>query len=190
MRTQPPHASQHGKKKLLTWQTTLGWITVEETQWRLGRRGPVLRPFCARAGVEPRGTSRRLQRVRVDFGAEESFARAVQRVQEHDGVDVAFGRLRRHTLAHGAQMSALPVPPPKAAAAVLVTPMDGSLLPIVTPPGARRGSEKRQTTALARSAAVPGPRKGIRHRPLRRDSEQRGRGRSALAADRLRRRPG
>ncbi|MFM2016336.1 MAG: hypothetical protein RIQ51_1826, partial [Bacteroidota bacterium] len=82
------------------WQTTFGWIAVEETQWRLGRRGPVLRPFCTRAGVKARGTSRRLQRVLVDFGAEASFARAVVRVREHYGMDVALGRLRRHTLAH------------------------------------------------------------------------------------------
>ena len=40
-------------------------------------------PSCARAGVKARGTSRRLQRVLVDFGAEESCARAVLRVREH-----------------------------------------------------------------------------------------------------------
>lgn len=62
--------------------------------------------FCAAAGVEPRGTSRRLQRALVDFGAEESFARAAGRVREHYGVTVATGRLRRHTLAHGARLSA------------------------------------------------------------------------------------
>ena len=89
---------------------------MEEAQWRLGRRGQVLRPFCVRAGVEPRGSSRRLQQVLVDFGAEESFARAAQRVGEHYGVEVAEGRVRQHTLTHGAQMSALVVVPPHAAA--------------------------------------------------------------------------
>ena len=146
VRHQHPQAIQCGKKKLLKWQTTFGWIAVEETQWRLGRRGSVLRPFCTRAAVAPRGTSRRLQRVLVDFGAEESFARAVQRVREHYGVDVALGRLRRHTLAHGAQMSALVVPPPKVAAAVLVTQMDGSLIPIVTP--AAHGADRRKGKQL------------------------------------------
>jgi hypothetical protein len=146
VRRQHPQAIQHGKKKLLQWQTTFGWIAVEETQWRLGRRGSVLRPFCTRAAVAPRGTSRRLQRVLVDFGAEESFARAVQRVREHYGVDAAWGRLRRHTLAHGAQMSTLVVPPPKAAAAVLVTQMDGSLIPIVAP--AAHGADHRKGKQL------------------------------------------
>jgi len=83
----------------------------------------VLRPFCTRAGVAARGTSRRLQRVLVDFGAEESFARAVGRVREHYGVDVALGRLRRHTLVHGAQMSALAMPPPRIFHSIGLTPL-------------------------------------------------------------------
>jgi hypothetical protein len=106
----------------------------------------VLRPFCVRAAVEPRGTSRRLQRVLVDFGSEESFARAAQRVQEHYGVEVALGRLRRHTLEHGAQMSALEIPPPRDAAAVLVTQMDGSLIPLVAP--SAHGADRRKGKQL------------------------------------------
>jgi hypothetical protein len=130
----------------LSWQTTFGWITVGETQWRQGRRGKMLRPFCVQAGVEPRGTSRRLQRALVDFGAEESFARATARVREHYGVAVATGRLRRHTLAHGAQLSALAPPPPRTAAAVLVTQLDGSLIPIVT--GTATGGDRRKGKQL------------------------------------------
>ena len=86
---------------------------MEEEQWRLGRRGQVLRPFCVRAGVEPRGSSRRLQRAMVDFGAEESFAEAAQSLHEHYGLDVSVGRVRGQTLVHGAQLSAMKVPPPK-----------------------------------------------------------------------------
>ena len=71
---------------------------MEEVQWRLGRRGPLLRPFCERAGVRPRGRSRRLQRALVDFGAEESFARAAVRVREHYGLDVAAEQVRQQTL--------------------------------------------------------------------------------------------
>ena len=107
---------------------------MEEAQWRLGRRGPLLRPFCERAGVSSRGRSRRLQRALVDFGAEESFARAAQRVQEHYGLDVAAEAVRQQTLRHGAQLSALKLPPPKRAATTLVTQLDGSLIPIVVPP--------------------------------------------------------
>ena len=95
--------------------------------------------------MEPRGTSRRLQRVLVDFGAEESFARAAGRVREHYGVDVALGRVRRPTLAHGARMSALEAPP-AAAAAVLVTQLDSSLIPIVAPTA--QGADRRKGKQL------------------------------------------
>jgi hypothetical protein len=75
-----------------------------------------------------------LQRALVDFDAEESFARAAQRVQEHYGLDVAASAVRRQTLAHGVQISAVPVTPPKVAAHTLITQLDGSMIPIVVPP--------------------------------------------------------
>lgn len=81
----------------------------------------------------------------MDFGAEESFARAAQRVQEHYGLDVTATAVRQHTLAHGAQISALASTPPQRAARTLVTQLDGSLIPIVVPPGTgedrRRGKQ-------------------------------------------------
>lgn len=121
-------------------------MSVEEAQWRLGRRGQVLRPFCQRAGVRPRGRSRRLQRARVDFGAEESFARAAARVRAHYGLDVAAEQVRQQTLRHAARISALPVPPPQRAAATLITQLDGSMIPIVVPPAA--GADRRQGKQL------------------------------------------
>ena len=96
--------------------------------------------------MEARGSSRRLQRALVDFGAEESFARAAQRVREHYGVAVATSRVRRHTLRHGAQLSAQVVPAPPASVATLVTQMDGSLIPIVTV--AAHGADRRQGKQL------------------------------------------
>jgi hypothetical protein len=99
----------------------------------LGRRGKLLRPFCERAGVRPRGSSRRLQRALVDFGAEQSFVRAAAQVREHYGIEVGVERVRQQTRAHGAQISALKVTPPQQAAATLVTQLDGSMIPIVVP---------------------------------------------------------
>lgn len=139
-------------------------MSVAETLWRQGRRGGVLRPFCERAAVLPRGRSRRLQRALVDFGAEESFARAAQRVLEHYGLDVHASAVRRHTLAHGAQISALKVARPKSAVATLLTQMDGSMIPIVVPPeqgpDRRRGKqviwrEARLCLARAQGSASP-----------------------------------
>jgi hypothetical protein len=119
---------------------------VEEAQWRLSRRGQVLRPFCDRAGVRPRGRSRRLQRALVDFGAEESFARAAARVREHYGLDVAAEHVRQQTLKHGAQLSALIVSPPKRAAATLITQLDGSMIPLVVTPTV--GPDRRRSKQL------------------------------------------
>lgn len=81
----------------------------------------------------------------VDFGAEESFARAAQSMREHYGLDVSVGRVRRQSLVHGAQLSAMKVPPPKDSAAVVVTQLDGSMIPIVEvseqSPDQRKGKE-------------------------------------------------
>ena len=119
---------------------------MTEAHWRLGRRGPLLRPFCVRAGVRPRGRSQPLQRALVDFGAEESFARAAQRVHEHYGVVVSATQVREQTLTHGAQLSAQPVPPPQGAVPTLITQLDGSLIPIVVPP--TRGADRRRGKEL------------------------------------------
>jgi hypothetical protein len=86
-----------------------------------------------------------MQRVMVDFGAEESFAKAANSVREHYGVDVSVGRVRRHTLEHGTQMGGLTVPAPKDNAETIVSQMDGSMIPIVEPsaesPDQRKGKE-------------------------------------------------
>jgi hypothetical protein len=139
-------------------------VAVQEAQWRQGRRGGLLRPFCERSGSTPGGRSRRLQRALVDFGAEESFARTAQRVPEHYGLDVAASAVRRQTLAHGAQLSAVQVTPPKVAAPTLITQLDRSMIPIVVPPapGAdqRRGKqllwrEARLCLARAKDSLTP-----------------------------------
>lgn len=94
----------------------------------------MLRPFCERAGVRPRGRSPRLQRALVDFGAEESFAGAAARVKEHYGLEVVAEVVRQQTLKHGARISALTVSPPKQVAPTLITQLDGSMIPIVVVP--------------------------------------------------------
>lgn len=77
-----------------------------------------------------RGASLRLQRALVDFGAEESFARAAQRVREHYGIDVSVWRVRAATLEHARACGAVEKAPPEKAA-VLITQMDGSMIPVV-----------------------------------------------------------
>lgn len=112
---------------------------------RLGRRGRELRPFCVQAGVRPRGYSRRLQRALVDFGAEGAFAPAARRVREHYGIDVPESGLRQWTLQHGRAMAVMAEKAtPKKAAAIVVTEMDGSMVPVVQP-GAGKDRRKGKT---------------------------------------------
>lgn len=110
---------------------------------RLGRRGAELRPFCVSAGVRNRGYSQRLQRVMVDFGAEHSFTKAAERIQEHYGIEVPVEALRQHTLHHGRSLSQIPANRADAAK-TLVVEMDGTMIPIVrsgSGPDARKGKQ-------------------------------------------------
>jgi hypothetical protein len=105
-------------------------LEVQEQLLRLGRRGPELRPFCQSAGVRHRGYSKRLQRVVVDFGAEHSFGKAAQRVQEHYGIEVPVEAVRQYTLHHGRSIHQLATQA-LAPAKTLVVQMDGSMIPVV-----------------------------------------------------------
>jgi len=126
--------------------STYGRITVEEQLLRLGRRGPELRPFCAHAQVRPRGYSRRLQKVLVDFGAEGAFAPAARRVREHYGIEVPASGVRRWTLEHGKALAAMAEKTgPIKAAKIVVTEMDGSMVPVVQP---GTGKDRRKGKAL------------------------------------------
>ena len=107
-------------------------ISVEEQLLRLGRRGPELRPFCGQAGVRTGGYSRRLQRVLVDFGAEDSFAAAARRAREHYGIAIPASAVRCWTFHHGKAMGGVGEHlPPRPATERAIAEMDGSMVPIV-----------------------------------------------------------
>lgn len=115
---------------------------VEEQLLRLGRRGRELRPFCMKAGIRCRQHSRRLQRVLVDFGAESAFACAARRVREHYGIEVPVSAVRDCTLAHGKAIGRVADQiEPRAAASMLITEMDGSMVPVVQ---AGSGTDRRK----------------------------------------------
>lgn len=103
----------------------------------MGRSGAELRPFAVAAGVRSRDYSGPLQRVLVDFGAEESFGRAVERVREHYGIEVPASAVRRQTEAHGAVLQKQQEEQrrtelgPEPGVAVLITEIDGSMVPLV-----------------------------------------------------------
>ena len=96
-----------------------------------------MRPFSVAAEVKCRDYSKPLQRVLVDFGAEESFGRAVERVREHYGIKVPQSAIREQTEFHGAALAAAAEPlltqlGPAAGVELLITETDGSMIPIVS----------------------------------------------------------
>jgi len=101
---------------------------------RLGRAGPLTRPFCQRAQISPCGYSTLLQRAITDFGAEEAFGQINGRLHEHYGITVPTSSARQITLRHARQAQALrvttPAPP---AIEQVITEIDGSLVPLVEP---------------------------------------------------------
>lgn len=66
----------------------------------------------------------------VDFGADDSFLEAKKKIREHYGVDVPVTAARQHTLAHAKGIGAVKHQPGPAANMV-VTGLDGSMVPIV-----------------------------------------------------------
>lgn len=115
--------------------------------------GQLHRPFSQVAGVKNRGYSSPLQRRLTDFGADESFAHAVQKGQEHYGVTVPLGAVQRITEHHAGQIrdqerlrSEFPDGPGVAA---IIVETDGSMIPLVTieaftPDGPSDGRRRRR----------------------------------------------
>lgn len=111
-----------------------------------------MRPLKVVFGVRGDGYSQLLQRALSDFGAEESFLRAVTRVKEHYGIDVSAGAIRRITFQHGraiAEVGAHRTCPP---AKELVTQIDGSLIPVVQP--GKGGDARKKKTLVWREARL------------------------------------
>jgi hypothetical protein len=129
----------------------LGVIGVEEQVLRLGRRGRRLRPFWQALGIGHRDYSLKLQRAMTDFGAEESFKRASQRLEEHYGISVSSEAIRQQTLHHGKAINATE-PKASQAAKEIVTQMDGSLIPVVQP--AKSGDKRKGKTLVWREVRV------------------------------------
>ena len=149
------HHRRSGIQKL-NWQTTFGVVQIQEQILRIRRRGVRLRPFCLRARVKPGGFSQALQRALSDFGAEESFARAAARVKEHYRIEVSINAIRRITYQHARQIERIEPPSPTQPAKVLVTQMDGSMIPLVKPGTREIGAGERAICGAKCVCAVLG----------------------------------
>lgn len=98
--------------------------------------------------MQNRGSSRRLQRVLTDFGADDAFAAAADKVQEHYGVSVAVGRVRTVTLHHGnILVDRAPTPVrtlPAVGAERIIAEADGTMVPIVDTSSAPADTDRRK----------------------------------------------
>lgn len=105
-----------------------------------------MRPFCEQAKISSREYSLPLQRALSDFGADHSFVEATKKMREHYGVELPASGARTCTLAHARASGAVKHETAKQSVKILITEMDGTMLPIVaTKTGAgldgRKGKE-------------------------------------------------
>ena len=106
-----------------------------------------IRPFVQSAQVSNRGCSSALQRVVTDFGADQAFARVMDKLVEHYGIVLGESTIRRITEGHArkifetVQRPATPSKPSRGAAQIIVE-MDGGMVPIVEPDATQSDQRK------------------------------------------------
>jgi hypothetical protein len=108
-----------------------------------------VRPLFEQLGVKHRGYSKNLQRMIVDFGAESSFAKSAERLWMHHQLSVSASCIRKITLGHACAIRHLQDPPttrgalPAQGAEIIVTEMDGSMLPMVECKAGTQGDRRK-----------------------------------------------
>ena len=93
-----------------------------------------MRPFAQSAHVTPRGYSLGLQRAMTDFGADDSFSEAVNKISEHYGIEVPQSAVREITQHHAQSMGVeqeLQTQLPQTGVQLLIAESDGCLVPVV-----------------------------------------------------------
>jgi hypothetical protein len=134
--------------KKLHWYTTFGSIIFEQQVLRKSGKGARVHPFRDLAKVTHRGCSRILSRRIVDFSAERSFAQTGQALWEHYHIEVPryriekiTGQVCREAKAHNSNK-----PGNLTAAEVLISQVDGSMLPIINtdPPEGAANQDRRK----------------------------------------------
>jgi hypothetical protein len=134
-------------------------VAVRDRIWRSQTKS-YIRPLPGRLGVTSLGRSRRLERVLTDFGCEHSFARAVDSLREHYGVEIGVSAVRDATLAHAQRARALLEAQyaqpfrvlPAVGSAHIIAEADGTMICTVQP-GPRKGKRPRQWQEMRLVAA-------------------------------------
>jgi cell fate (sporulation/competence/biofilm development) regulator YmcA (YheA/YmcA/DUF963 family) len=84
-------------------------------------------------GVENRAFSKRCQKLITDFGIEESFQKATERMKEHHGIELNASTMRKITLTHAARSEKLAteVAGTNKSSTQMILEMDGEMVPLV-----------------------------------------------------------
>ncbi len=111
-----------------------------------------MRPFVLEAKVSPLGCSRPLQRVIVDFAADQPFAQARAKLQEHYGFAIGESTIQRITFAHAqaiyeAGREDIEFPQAPGLRRPIIVETDGGMVPIVAP--SCEGKDKRKGKTLS-----------------------------------------
>jgi hypothetical protein len=111
-----------------------------------------VRPFVTEAKVNPLGCSRPLQRVLVDFAADQPFVRARAKLLEHYGFEIGESTIQRITFAHAQAMfeasrADLEFPEGPGLSKPIIVETDGGMVPIVEP--SREEKDKRKAKKLS-----------------------------------------
>jgi hypothetical protein len=98
-------------------------------------QGHLLRPFSHSAGVTARAYSLPLQRRMTDFGADESFPKACEKMEEHYGITIPVSSMRSITEAHAQHIKDTEQLhtdiPDQPGVDWIIAEMDGTMIPIV-----------------------------------------------------------
>jgi len=101
------------------------------------------------SGVKHRSYSQPLQRVLVDFGAEDAFNKVHAKLKEHYGISLPASAPRQTTLKHASEISKLQAAQrgkqSGAARDCVISETDGSRVPIVTPNETQSDRRKKKT---------------------------------------------
>ena len=144
-----------------------------------------MRPFVRSAKVSSLGCSRPLQRVIVDFAADQPFAQARAKLREHYGFEIGESTIQRVTFGHAEAMfeagdAGLDFPKEPGDRKPIIVETDGGMVPIVEPSCDEKDKRKGKKLLWREAKLTLAHAQGSRDADLRR--RDRGRRRSGRAA--------
>jgi len=122
----------------MLWNTSVAKIEVVETCFLRKKKykepNKRINPFEELTGVFNHCYSMRFQKLVTDFGVEESFGLAAQRMKEHHGVEINVSSARKITEYHAGRAAVLDAGLPskvKQSSKRMIVEMDGEMVPVV-----------------------------------------------------------